>query len=208
MPDLPMLLVVATGAMVPVDATASRFVIGRSATASLALVDDTVARKHTVIELRDGAHYVVDMASANGTCHNGTSYVREARLSNGDEIRVGSAILLYFEGPEAKQQCAMAHAQARRIDHVTGLLKAAPDGGARVRVVDYERHVALEGSIAVDIAMGEVGRGLHARLQPGDAAARVAPDLFVFAPAVRAPALARDAQEAAQTVKLRFVVVA
>lgn len=68
--------------------------IGRLANAHLCLDDEKVSRIHSVLEVgSDGAIYVTDMSSVDGTYVNGKR-VTKASVKFGDEIRVGNTRLL------------------------------------------------------------------------------------------------------------------
>jgi len=67
-----------------------RAVLGRSAEADVALGDDSVSRRHAVIEFAQGGFTVRDLGSTNGTFVNGES-VKEAELEDGDLLRLGLA---------------------------------------------------------------------------------------------------------------------
>jgi pSer/pThr/pTyr-binding forkhead associated (FHA) protein len=67
-------------------------VIGRDYDANLPLDGPQVSRHHALV-VRDGSRvYVRDLASKNGTLHNGERVV-EAELNDGDQIRLGSFTL-------------------------------------------------------------------------------------------------------------------
>ncbi len=72
-----------------------RFVIGRGAT-DLRLADPSVSRQHSLLELQDGAFWLIDLGSTNGPVHKGRRVDRH-RLQNGDEFEIGEAKLRYEE---------------------------------------------------------------------------------------------------------------
>lgn len=72
----------------------SPLVIGRLAECDVVLSDDSVSRRHAEVTRRTGDIYVRDLGSTNGTKVNGAG-VRERRLLDGDEIRVGSTTLRF-----------------------------------------------------------------------------------------------------------------
>jgi len=69
--------------------------IGRSPSAAIRLADPTVSRLHARIQRRGAHAYVEDLGSRNGTLLNGTPIAREAPLSPGDRVRVGSAEIVF-----------------------------------------------------------------------------------------------------------------
>jgi pSer/pThr/pTyr-binding forkhead associated (FHA) protein len=71
-------------------------VLGRTASADLQLSSSSVSRMHTRITASDGAFWVNDLGSSNGTRLNGKP-VRCERLRDGDILHVGAVKLLYRE---------------------------------------------------------------------------------------------------------------
>ena len=61
-------------------------VIGRSADCDISLAAAHLSRRHAQLSVVDGALYVKDLGSANGTFLNGKQ-VMEARVKRGDELR-------------------------------------------------------------------------------------------------------------------------
>lgn len=61
-------------------------VIGRSADCDISLAAAHLSRRHAQLQIIDGALFVKDLGSANGTCLNGKQ-VMEARVKRGDELR-------------------------------------------------------------------------------------------------------------------------
>jgi hypothetical protein len=71
-----------------------RFLIGRSPRANLVLDDPTVSRRHAELSRAGPAWLIVDLGSTNGTLVNGWR-VERARLREDDEVRLGSARLVF-----------------------------------------------------------------------------------------------------------------
>lgn len=66
--------------------------IGRSPEADLVMRDDSVSRKHTRLFVGNGALWLRDLGSRNGTRVNGTQVARY-RLSPGDRLTIGASLL-------------------------------------------------------------------------------------------------------------------
>lgn len=66
--------------------------IGRSPEADLVLKDDSVSRKHSRVYGSNGALWLRDLGSRNGTRVNGTQVARY-RLGAGDRVAIGSSLL-------------------------------------------------------------------------------------------------------------------
>lgn len=68
--------------------------IGRSSEA-LPLMDTTVSRRHAELTPDDGAWYLRDLESQNGTYVNGVKIAERVRLRPGDQIRTGSTLFVF-----------------------------------------------------------------------------------------------------------------
>jgi two-component system NtrC family sensor kinase len=68
--------------------------IGRSSEA-LPITDTTVSRRHAELTPDNGAWYLRDLESANGTFVNGHPIHERIQLAAGDQIRCGSTLLLF-----------------------------------------------------------------------------------------------------------------
>jgi len=85
-------LVTAEGRRIPV---ADRpIVIGRLSSCDIPLGDPQVSRRHAEVRRDPEGFTVFDLGSTNGTVVNG-SPVRERRLADGDELRIGSATIRF-----------------------------------------------------------------------------------------------------------------
>lgn len=69
-------------------------VIGRLSTCDIPLGDPQVSRRHAEVRRDAEGFCVFDLGSTNGTAVNGAP-VRERRLSDGDELRIGSATIRF-----------------------------------------------------------------------------------------------------------------
>ncbi len=73
-----------------------RETIGRAGEATILLDDVTVSRRHASIEEEADGHYLVDLASLNGTYVNHRR-IERVRLRDGDEVQIGKFKLTYLE---------------------------------------------------------------------------------------------------------------
>lgn len=71
-----------------------RVVLGRSKEADIRVPDDNVSRRHAEVRLEDGACWIVDLGSMNGTIVNGRR-VDRVKLADGDRITLGSTEILF-----------------------------------------------------------------------------------------------------------------
>jgi pSer/pThr/pTyr-binding forkhead associated (FHA) protein len=69
--------------------------IGRSPDCGIFLDDVTVSRKHAILRERDGAFFIEDQGSLNGTFVN-RKRVESAQLEDGDELQIGKYRLTFF----------------------------------------------------------------------------------------------------------------
>lgn len=112
----------------------ARFVIGRADEADLRLTPRSVSRRHCVISVRNGQHWIEDTGSAWGTLIGGSRLRKPKRLMHGVIVEVGT-LRVRFHHPSAepaakglalqealealcpKQQRQRARADRRRMRH-------------------------------------------------------------------------------------------
>ncbi len=68
-------------------------VLGRDAGNDIPLPDEAASARHAKLEAEDGAWWVEDLGSTNGTLVNGARIERRERLRPGDEIGIGRVVL-------------------------------------------------------------------------------------------------------------------
>lgn len=76
--------------------------IGRDSSNAIQLHDNEVSRQHAELRLVDNAYVLCDLNSSNGTFVNGR-LVRQHRLHSGDQVQVGSTLML-FTGPSQEEE--------------------------------------------------------------------------------------------------------
>jgi two-component system, cell cycle response regulator len=84
--------------------------IGRAETCTICVNTDQVSRRHATVQHVLGKYYIVDMRSTNGTFIN-EQKVDRAKLVDGDQIRVGKAVIKYTE----------SHVEQRYFEHAFNL---------------------------------------------------------------------------------------
>lgn len=82
--------------------------IGRSPDADVVILDEKASRLHCGVRYWDGAFYIKDLKSRNGTYLNGVRVDDMAKMSPGDKVRVGS-ITFSFEANPAKGPDTVLH---------------------------------------------------------------------------------------------------
>jgi sigma-B regulation protein RsbU (phosphoserine phosphatase) len=74
-----------------------RTIIGRAENSHVRLADRSLSRNHAEILQREGASYLVDLGSTNGTFLNGVRLDRERPLRDGDVIVLGEITMVFHE---------------------------------------------------------------------------------------------------------------
>jgi Protein of unknown function (DUF3662)/Inner membrane component of T3SS, cytoplasmic domain len=74
-------------------------IIGRGHDAGLRLSDPGVSRHHAQVELRDGAVWLEDLGSTNGTTLDGSPVSAPTEMNSGQRITVGSTVLVFLRDP-------------------------------------------------------------------------------------------------------------
>jgi pSer/pThr/pTyr-binding forkhead associated (FHA) protein len=70
--------------------------IGRDPASAICVDDETVSRRHARLVIGEDENcWLEDLGSKNGTFVRGRRVSRRARIRDGDEIRIGSASLIY-----------------------------------------------------------------------------------------------------------------
>lgn len=71
--------------------------IGRHASCELVIREDDVSRRHAEVYAEEGAYWLLDLGSTNGTLLNGTPVEQAMRLSGGDRIDIGGSTITFCE---------------------------------------------------------------------------------------------------------------
>ena len=108
-------------------------VVGRGSDLDLVLAEDMVSRKHAKIFFREGAFWIQDLGSTNGTFVNGEK-VKRARLSEGDRLLIGSSILKVVSDAatgeqtdeEIRRGLEQAASTSPRVSGMQGRLEEVP----------------------------------------------------------------------------------
>jgi diguanylate cyclase (GGDEF)-like protein len=92
--------------------------IGRGVENHIVLEGDSVSRRHAHFEQRSTAWWCVDDGSTNGSYINDEQILREARLDNGDRIKIGPTIFKFLSGQDVEAQY---HEEIYRMTIIDGL---------------------------------------------------------------------------------------
>ena len=74
--------------------TEAQTVLGRDPTCAVVIPDVRMSRRHCIIRVHEGAFFIEDLKSTNGTFVNGRSITR-TQLADNDKIVLGSSVI-YF----------------------------------------------------------------------------------------------------------------
>ncbi|MDO5025747.1 MAG: FHA domain-containing protein [Trueperella sp.] len=81
---------------------AAETTVGRSPKSDIFLDDVTVSRKHALFLHSGDDFFVRDSNSLNGTYVN-MQLIEEAKLTNGDEVRIGKYQLTFYSSPQVAE---------------------------------------------------------------------------------------------------------
>ncbi|HZU84089.1 MAG TPA: GGDEF domain-containing protein [Polyangiaceae bacterium] len=96
------------------------FEIGRSSKNDLFLDHESISRQHARITFDGTDYFIADLNSTNGTFVNDVS-IREVRLRDGDQVRIGRSILKFMTGENVEVHY---HEEIYRLMTVDALTQA------------------------------------------------------------------------------------
>src|SRR5690349_4936245 len=99
--------------------------LGRAADNSVQLLEATVSRRHAALRIEpDGAAWLTDLGSSNGTYRNGRRLLpqRPVELEDGDKLQFGRGVVVKFARPDACEERFQRELFDRAMrDGLTGL---------------------------------------------------------------------------------------
>ncbi len=171
-------------------------VIGRLAELDIPIDTDSVSRRHARI-VRDGEHWLLeDLGSTNGTFLNDGRVDAPMRISDGDLLRCGEAILKFLAGSNVE---AAYHEEIYRMSILDGLTavhnkrfflefldrelaRSNRHGGALALImfdIDHFKQVNdTHGHLAGDLVLKELCKRLKPRIRREDLLARYGGEEF------------------------------
>ncbi len=78
-------------------------VFGRDSSSDVSIIDNTVSRRHVMILWKDGAPYIRDLESRNGTLLNGIKIDADTKIQEGDIIQLARSIELYVHESDPEE---------------------------------------------------------------------------------------------------------
>lgn len=73
--------------------------MGRDAGNDVVVNDEAASARHAIVELSDGAWWIEDQGSTNGTLLNGARIGRRERIRDGDVVDIGRVSLRFESAP-------------------------------------------------------------------------------------------------------------
>lgn len=120
------------------------FVIGRSPDCQLSLDDPLVSRRHAILVVQNEGVFVEDLSSRNGVLVNSKRIAGPTRLSDGDQIQVGSQVmqLLGVPGPDSSSRDSLTPAQ-RRSTHNADIITLTGADNEELAAATAESQIQL-----------------------------------------------------------------
>lgn len=131
-------------------ATDEHVLIGRGSD-QMPLTDSSVSRRHAELRRNEAGWQLVDLGSANGTYLNGVRLNGAARLKHGDQLRLGSTLLVYtgderveeLTGPSIPRDMVLLDAGSHEAD--AAIMAAVPSSEDSVVLAAPETAYAVKG---------------------------------------------------------------
>ena len=171
--------------------------IGRSSTCEVHFANDSVSRKHAVIERGENCYMIRDLGSTNGTYVNDVR-VSSTRLEAGDRIHIGNHILKFLSSNDIEAQYHETVFKIVTSDGLTGaynkryLLDALEREIGRAKrfgrslamlMMDLDHFKSVNdtyGHLVGDAVLQEFGRRTNEIVRSGDIFARYGGEEFAL----------------------------
>jgi diguanylate cyclase (GGDEF)-like protein len=174
------------------------YVVGRRLDCDIALDVGSVSRRHARLVRQEGAYWVEDLRSSNGTWVNDDQVTSRKRLHDGDMIRFGEAVLRFLAGTNIEVQYHEEIYRLAILDGLTGVhnkrffhevlerevAHTQRHGSAlSLLMADLDRFKLINdtwGHPAGDVVLQQLCRRVKARIRKDDMIARVGGEEFAF----------------------------
>ena len=134
--------------------SAPRSVLGQDPASQVPVDDTSVSRIHASIEWTDGAYYVTDLNSTNGTWVNETRVRSQVKLQGGELLRLGNTILKFMLAlDEEAQYHAVVHDLITH-DQLTGVFNRA----YLLRLLQREVETSIQQGSSMSIILVDIDR--------------------------------------------------
>ncbi len=114
---------------------AASFVVGRSETADLVLLDVTCSRQQFRVVRADGRHHVEPMSRTSPTLHNGQPIAGRTPLTHEDHLAAGESRFVFLTGPPAAKSAKSLLAAKTVVGKAVPAAPAAPPAEAMMTVM-------------------------------------------------------------------------
>jgi phosphoserine phosphatase RsbU/P len=121
-----------------------RTTIGRDDDNDLSFPDSMLSRRHAEFQVREGAFYIVDLDSTNGTYVNDLRVQGERLLDDGDVVTVGGTSLVFHETPLRSEREGRSGEEKRK-----GELILDPGLYTTQRITERRGAIAADGGLGV-----------------------------------------------------------
>lgn len=181
----------------PIELDQTCILLGRDTTCQVQVQDDSVSRRHTMIEWDGDCHSVTDLASTNGTFIN-ESRIDKSNLQAGDRLRIGKHIFRYLSPVDIESQYHEIIFQMMTTDGLTQVYNRRFFMEALERELSQSRRSATEvcvllidldrfksvndtyGHLAGDAVLVEFARRASAVVRGGELLARYGGEEFAI----------------------------
>jgi diguanylate cyclase (GGDEF)-like protein len=171
------------------------FEIGRSSTNDLFIDQESISRHHARISFDGTSYWATDLGSTNGTYVN-DELVREQRLRDGDQVRIGRSILKFMTGENVEVHYHEEIYRLMTVDGLTGAYNRRYFNEALEREFNratrYGRTLSVlvfdidhfkkvndgHGHVAGDSVLRQLATAVKSRLREQDILARVGGEEF------------------------------
>ena len=176
--------------------TADDVVLVGRGSEQIPLTDQTISRRHAELRVDEDGWTLTDLNSVNGTYVNGVRVDKPVRLKHGDQIRVGSTLLVYG-GDESVRQFSGSSIPTDLVTLDAGSLEL--DASVVARVPSSDDSVVLaapETAQAVKAwnVMRELSNVIGSLLPPDQLLARVLDIIFEVAEVERGVIFVQDTE--------------
>lgn len=182
----------------PIELTAEPQLVGRDVLCSLQLNDDSVSRRHAILERVDDKCLVADLNSTNGTYVNEQRITGSHALAAGDRVRFGNQIFKFLSADGIEAQYHEVVFKMMTTDGLTGAynkryfletLERELQQSRRsvsplcVMMLDLDKFKAVNdthGHLAGDAVLVEFARRAQGVLRSGELLARYGGEEFIM----------------------------
>jgi ABC-type multidrug transport system ATPase subunit/pSer/pThr/pTyr-binding forkhead associated (FHA) protein len=132
------------------------FVIGRSETADLIVLDLSCSRQQFRIIRVEAGHYVEPLSRTSPTYKNGQSIATATPLAHEDRLQAGNCHFLFLDREVSTESLDKAPHSAGRPEPPMTVMAGSPGAGARPELAEELRPIILSGRMLIGRDLGRV----------------------------------------------------